>query len=337
MAHLIDNDALLLGANVSDFGARHIVRLSEEEVRTIHINDSGNLEVHKSTDSGVNWTLMTTFTPVSGSLRYPSICKYDSVTFIVAWVEGSGTNYDVKVQMCASEVWTSILTWSFTDIGAITFPMPAITFNKTVSGRLHIFVPHHATTNIVTIKNKYTDNFGGLWTNGTDYAGGTRTAACSIHDIASRSDTGVVTIGFRNYDSTTYYFNHFTSVGVYSSTTTKSINGSANGASFGYDSTNTLRYVVLDNQSSGTMRVWDGTTWVPTCLDGMVALGIDGADNVYVFYTKTTEICYYKKWTKIGATWGSEVQLTTGDGQRIKCEQNAIPSSSYLHLVYFSD
>lgn len=335
MAHLIDNDALLLGANVSDFGARHIVRLSEGEVRTIHINDSGNLEVHKSTDSGVNWTLMTTFTPVSGSLSYPSICKYDSVTFVVAWVEGSGTNYDVKVQMCASEVWTDILTWSFTDIGAITFPMPAIIFNKTVSGRLHVFVPHHATTNYVTIKNKYTDNFGGLWTDGTNYGGGTRTAACPIHDIASRSDTGIVTIGYRNYDSTSYYFWHFTSVGVWSSQTTLSMNGNSQGASCAYDSSNALRYAVIDSFAS-TIRTWDNF-FSSTYLSGMISLGIDGADNVYVFYTKTTEICYYKKWTKITATWGSEVQLTTGDGQRIKCEQNAIPSSPYLHLIYFSD
>jgi hypothetical protein len=337
MAHLIDNDALLLGANVSDFGARHIVRLSEEEVRTIHINDSGNLEVHKSTDSGVNWTLMTTFTPVSGSLSYPSICKYDSTTFVVAWVEGVGTNYDVKVKMCASEVWTDILTWSFTDIGAITIPIPAITFNKTALGRLHIFVPHHATTNIVTIKNKYTDNFGGLWTDGTNYAGGTRTAPCPIHDIASRSDTGIVTIGFRNYTAQPYKFYHFTSVGVWSSETNKSMNSSINGASCAYDSANILRYAVIDNSPLGTIRLWDDTFWVSGCLEGMIALGIDGADNVYVFYTKTDEICYYKKWTKIGATWGSEVQLTTGDGQKIKCEQNAIPSSPYLHLVYFSD
>jgi len=62
MANIIDTDSKIIVGDQFGFGQPTLCRCSSTLMFAAHINDSSQLEIHKSINNGLNWTLVKTFT-----------------------------------------------------------------------------------------------------------------------------------------------------------------------------------------------------------------------------------------------------------------------------------
>jgi len=336
MSSQIANNALYLTENTADFGCRHIVRDSTGKRYAIHINEDGDLEVNSSTD-GVTWSFDTSFTPASGYLRFPTLCIGKDDDLYVAYREGTVSDYTVKVQQRAHSggAWTDRLTWDITIYGTQFAPNPGITASKYLSDRIHVFVAYQDTATSHLVQNKYTDNKGSAWSDGVDltWAISTGEKDCYIWDIDTYNNGNVILI-MRSFNTT--YKCVFSDIGT-SGVKTQLTSACPDGGSLVVDYDDNLRWIVLE-YSTG-IYTWDGNTLIAEMRRGSISMGLDGDGNVYVFYTKTSDDkTYYYKWTRSTVTWDiSATLLSSNKGDRVKCEQRALTTSTKLCVVYFSD
>jgi len=335
MSSQIASDALYLTENTADFGCRHVVRDSTGKRYAIYVKDDEDLQIMSSTD-GTTWSSETSYTPTSGYIRFPSICVGKDDDIYVAYREGTGSDYTVKVKARehTGGTWSEILDWDITIFYTQFGPNPAITASKYLSDRIHVFVAYQDSATSHIIQNKYTDNKGSAWTNGTDltWAVASGEKDCYIWDIDTYNNGNVIVI-FRSY-STSYkaIFNAIGASGVKSAT-----GGYNEGASLVVDYDDNLRYVTMLNDTG--LITWDSWATSETIRRGSVSMGLDGDGNVYVFYTSASnDKTYYYKWTRSTVTWDtSPTLLSSNKGDRVKCEQRALPTSTKLCVVYFSD
>jgi hypothetical protein len=336
MSSQIANNALYLTESTADFGCRHVVRDSTGKRYAIHINDSGDLEVKSSTD-GTTWSADTSYTPTSGTLRYPTLCIGKDDDLYVAYREGNLSSYTIKVKQRAHSggAWTEILSWNITIYGTTTGAAPGITASQLLSDRIHVFVAYQDSATSHIVKNQYTDNKGSAWTAGADltWAISTGDKDCYIWDIDTYHNGNIALIMRSNYTTYKCIFDVTGSSGVKTSLTTVA----PDGGSLVIDYDDNLRWIALDYSTA--IYTWDGT-WIGDAIRrGSVSMGIDGDGNVYVFYTKTSDDkTYYYKWTRSTVTWDvSATLLSSNKGDRVKCEQRALSTSTKLCVVYFSD
>jgi hypothetical protein len=342
-SRLIANNAQSLGTNKCGFGCRHVVRESNNTTFwALLVTTSGNIEVYNSTDSGQTWTLSTTFTPGTGqTLGYPTICKAITTDhiFVSYTAKNSSLSWNVYVQKYNGSSWSEVTPsswgpWTPYD-SANDIVTSAITFNRGSTGRFHIFIAYRCSTSSFSyIINKYSDDEGSTWS-----SEGSTSATCSttlcISDIDTKSDGTVVVCTTSN---TAVKLTRFTANGVYSSNTSYSPNGNASG-SMAIDSSNNER-VVYYATNGVSWSIWYGATptLVATIQEGHLALGIDGADNIYVIYTKSSDLkTYMCKYNIVGGSWDSARLISYDQGQRVKVEQHSPASASKLHYVFFSD
>ena len=346
MAHLIDNDSKIITERAEGFGQPSIIRTSGGRIYTGHINDSGYLEIHYSDNSGVNWTLDTTFTDDTGIDMFSfAVSDLDDVFVTFSYATATDV-YTLKVKKRdhTAGTWSEIL--NETSIGSDSFAnqiKPGIVWNRgALLTRLHIFWCESFDENNINLKNKYTDNYGSSWSDGSDktISGGRNDFLCSIDSIISSGNVVIwLKDTYSGYRIDEYIF---TSLGVYSGERYDS-NYGAQGVMV-IDS-NDNKWKLYYDPGYYRLSVWqntvkefediEGTDWIKY---GMLAIGCDGSDNIYIFYVKSgDEKCYYKKYDKGTDTWGSETELTSGDGLRIGCEQHSLISSDVLHLVYYTD
>ena len=69
---------------------------------------------------------------------------------------------------------------------------------------------------------------------------------------------------------------------------------------------------------------------------GSSSIGVDEDDNVYVYYTKTSdEKTYYRKYDAGEASWETETELIADANVRINTEKHVLAGSTKLHYVYY--
>ena len=342
-SRLIANDAQSLGTSNSGFGCRHVVRESNNtSYWTLLITTSGNIEVYNSADSGQTWSLSTTFTPGTGqTLKYPTICKAitNDHIFVSYTAKNSSNSWNLVVKKYDGSSWTDITpgTWGpWTPYDSVNDVITsAITFNRGSTGRLHVFLTYrYSTSSFSYVINKYSDDEGSTWSSENSTSIGCSADLC-ISDIDTRTDGGVVIC---NTSNAAVKIVRFTANGVYSSNTAYSPNGNVSG-SMAIDSANNERCVYYATNGAA-WSIWYGASpaLYVTIQAGHLALGIDGADNFYVIYTKSSDLkTYMSKYNVVGGTWDSEKLISYGQGQRVKVEQHSPASASKLHYVFFSD
>lgn len=341
MSSQIATDALYIQESSADFGCRHVVRDSTGKRYVIYIDESGDLQVKSSTD-GTSWSADTSFGPGSGlTLTYPTICVGKDDDIYVAYREGNLSNYTIKVEQRAHSggAWTEILSWDITIYGTQTVPnlSSGITASKYLTDRIYIFIAYQSAATTHIIQNKYTDNKGSAWTDGTDLSWTVSSGEkdCYIWDIDTYNNGNVILI-MRSYY--TVYKCIFNSTGGSGAKT--SVTGGSDGGSILIDNNDNLRWITLDYTSE--VYSWDNNMFpgITTQMRrGSVSMGVDGDNNVYIFYTKAADDkAYYYKWTRSTETWSSSpTLLSTNKGDRVKCEQRALSTSTKLCVVYFSD
>jgi hypothetical protein len=347
MANQIDNDSKIISARVEGFGSPSIVRVTGGRIYVAHIIDSGELEVHYSDTNGASWTLDETFTEAS-NIDMPCIVAYSDTDIALAYSFSTDTNvYTIKVKVRDNGAGTWSEVYNATSLDSNYIIKPNLTVNKNLTSRLHLmFITNDGST--IDIRHDKTDDKGSSWAGITTKnlaTGSTSSYYYRNYSLDSDPSSGDLYF-FYHYSLGIFYIDRFNSSGTYQSTISVSA-GSFIGGCGVVTSENRKWLVTL---TSGYLRIWEtlltsGTLSTSSLnissigvLSGNICCGVDGNDNLYVFYTKSAdEKTYSRKYNADSAAWEDEVTLTSGDGLRVSCEQHILPGTEFIHYIFYSD
>lgn len=341
MANQIDTDAKVIGENALGFGQQHVLAIGTT-LYAVKITDTNTIEVHKSTDSGANWTVDTTFSSLTNPVSL-SLCKSEQGDLFLGFVHN--TSYViVKRKHYSTGTWTEVYNTSHT-VGADSAGQHALVVYSKTQTRLYLLY-NSGDSNVY---NKRSDDYGGTWSTATKTNfGSAGSPELRLYSACTAPNGNMYYLLWSNLIAQVF---------------TKIINADGSNGSTEGNITNTLAnfyggemaidsssnrwriwyyisggnyYLKVDKNASESLSVNYSTT--DTIYKGMLSIGIDGANNVYIFYTKKTDgKCYYRMFTNSTSTWGSETALTSGDGLRPSCEQVSLPSSNKLNVIYFTN
>lgn len=335
MANQIDTDAKVMTGNDYGFGHPAICRLSNTVMLAAHINQSDELEIHKSTNNGVNWTLKKTLSNATGCFN---IIPMTSTKAGLVY-QKNNNEFEVWVTTDAGENWTDKLDMT-TQISASD---KSILLYDNNIGRLHFIYMSTAGGGIL---GKYSNNDGDNWTNWA----GSIIADGNLADADINLLNNYIYISYFYGATSNNYYKHFNSIGTYVGTS-----GNLGFAGRTYHDKNLVidslgnryfiyvqRWDVFPNNEILYVRKNEGLGYilggqVPNyIIKGSVSIGIDEDDNVYVFYTKTSdEKTYYRKYNAGITTWEVEVELIGVANNRINTEKHVLSGSNKLHFVYY--
>ena len=362
MPNLIDNDALDIGTLLSGYGEPGIVQNDSIGLTfSAQVNSTGNLEVYKSSDEGVSWTLDTTFTDdtnmrmfsLATSVRGDIFVAFSYITDVV------NDTYTIKVKKrdYITGVWSEVLN----EIGrtSTTYPVkPLVTWNRFESNRLHLAWMEHSTGGNGSIFNIYSDDYGATWNSkftnqkviflgDADYA---------LDSIETNPIDGTLWTYSRLVETaSTLLVYSFSSAGVWGgfsdnlpSATTRLHRGASSVTDstgkrwtllyYKYSSTDQYRLEVIDSSGTYDLTVLSVDSGSGLLLDGNVSIGCNSADDIYIFYTKLSDSkCYYRKFDAVGTAWGVETELTTGDGFRPACTKHKSSGSDRFITTFYTD
>jgi|GEM_PF-3981682 len=339
MANQVDNDVKVIGnENIYGWGQQHILSISTgTRLYTSFINESNEVEVQYSADGGGTWTPDTSFAETSP--YFISMCRSELDDIFVSYVaNATGTRtMKVKKRDHTSGAWSEVLSGTQ---GGTYPPHPLITYNR-VLNRLHYFWLYD-TGVYVFIENKYSDNYGSTWTSGTLRTQHSGLVDHKLYGIDTHPVTGKVYLFLHTTNSLYFVVEKFSPVGVWEIRDQAGPDAITKAGSFVIDSlgNNIIFYSRLQGSNyyltilkagvSQSEVVYGSTK---TILEGACAVGIDGSNNIYAFYTKTDNKLYYKS-TLNGYV---EAALTVNNGVRASCEQRSLPASTKLNYIFSSN
>jgi len=346
MANQIDIDAKIQGETYQGFGQQHIITISDGTLFAAQINLNNEIEVHKSVDSGANWTLETTLSSLT-SPQSLSLCKSELDDLFVGFTNGAaGSVNGVIHRRTPGGVWSQVLNQNYGHKSTAGLPGFLITYNKAIN-RLHFFYTSQSNSNWRTTDNKYSDDKGSTWSAGVHWEPGQSTGAeALINCLGLDSDnSGNVYLLRQAQIADRAYIDKFSSSGVHLSTYLNSGSNQKAGA-LAIDSNNNIWSLTYRWLATSSLYLNKNTTIGFETIDasgdvfkhGMFSLGIDGADNLYIFYVRDTDNkTYYRKYNSTTATLESEQVFTTSTGLRPSCEQRVdVPGSIKLNVVFFT-
>lgn len=345
MANQIDTDSKIIGARTEGFGYPSIVRAVGGRIYAVHINDSGELEVHLSDNDGVDWTLDETFSEAT-DIDMPCIVAYNDTDIAVAYSFATAADvYTVKVKMRenAGGTWSEVYSAAALDCNYII--KPQLTVNKNLTSRLHLMYITNTGASVDT-NNDFSDNKGVAWNGVTqENLFGASTADWINYSLDSDSISGNIYMTLYKDEGTDYmHLYEFDSDGAYVNVCTSpvAVIGACGAVASGnkrwtaYASAFYVYAVYKTGANTGTLGTISLSV-TTVILEGSLSMGIDGNDNVYILYTKSDEIAYLRKYDADSDTWGDETAITSGDGLRASCEQHLLPGTEFLHYVFYSD
>jgi len=352
MANLIDNDAkVFTGNRIEGHGQNKVIRISTGRLYTAHIKEDGTIEVSYSDDSGSSWSSDTTFTDVTSDMV--SLCKSELDDVFLAYTVGTSTPFTslIKKRDHTTGTWSEISNMSIADT-ASTLSKTLITYSRYLAHRLYA-VWFSGSSSSAYINVKYSDNYGTTW---SSIVANSMTYGYFMSGIDTSPNNGNIYIGYTapgiggnkymfgaGLNSSGVYFGNDGSPDTHMDMPTSSIELAmdTNGDrwylmmfKWGLDSNYHLRLY-----KNGT-SLWDvGWSTTEIIYKGCIAIGLDGADNSYILYTKiANNKTYYRKWNKIAGTMGVETVLSsTTLGYRPGLEQHSLVSSTNIHTSYYGD
>lgn len=314
MSNLIDNDAKVITPGNYGYGHPTVVSFDDGTLFAGHINDLGDLEIHKSINNGSSWTLDTTITPSTGII-YFNLCYRHTVSLDELFVLYSDGINDYKVQKRTDGgSWSLNYTWVFN----YSNTKALLRFDRT-NDYLQI-VGYH----IDHMKSKYSTDGGSSWSDGLESG-----TLGILYDFDLNSNGDIIFsseyVNILRYSKTGSYISNTAGLGTGYKWKNLLVNSSNNWLEIGYDSGTTqieMAGLLID-------------TWIVEINN--LNVGLDGDDNIYVFYTKTSdEKTYYRKYDAGTSTWGSETLLVVVANNKFNCEKHSIPSDTKLNYMYYT-
>jgi len=340
MPNQIDNDSKIIAGDDRGFGHPAIVRCSDTLMFAGHVNDSDELEIHKSIDNGSSWTLVKTITDIAGARKFSLIAiNSTSAGFIYSYFN---TNYGYQIYITTNSGtdWTLKKTENYT--GTLFDAKYLLIYNSNIS---RLYAVAMRGTQFV---GRYTDNLGDSW---TDWSG-TGGVYSNLVDVDIDYLTNYIYVYYHYSGSPptyVHYWKSFTSNGTYiAQSTVLGVTGNTYpDQNLAIDSlgnryityvknvTATLRdYLMVRKNEGSETQLFYVDLASPQIIKGSVAINVDANDNIYVFYTKIADgKTYYKMYN--GSTWGTETELIGVANNRINCEKHVLEGSDKLHFAYY--
>lgn len=354
MANQIDNDSKIQGENDLGYGQNHIVELSNGDLYAAHITDTNVIEVHKSVDSGLNWTLENSFTGLT-SPQSLSMCKSENDDLFLGYTTGAiGSPVSTIERRNSAGTWTQVYSVNKGHHSSQNLNLPGflVTYSRTVN-RLYLFYVTVDQFGNKEVTNNYSDDKGDTWSasNVKGITGLSSTTWTIFNCVGLDTDpiTGDVYLLWQyegNAEAPTTLLSKWDSAGsVGSYTLMKQDTADYRAGALVIDSSGNRYYTVYKSNSTQQLIVHKNETVSLTInltgddyKRGMFTIGLDGQDNIYIFYVKESDSnTYYRKYNNSTDSWESEIQYTTSQGLRPKTQQHSEPGSGTLNIVYFVD
>jgi len=312
MANLIDNDAKVIIPGNYGYGHPTVVSFDDGTLFAGHINDLGDLEIHKSEDDGSSWVINQTIVPSSG-IVYFNLCYRHTASVDELFVLYSDGVTTYKVRKRDDEgSWSLVYTLS--PVRSNTKVL--LRFDRTND---YLQIVYRLDTN--NMKSKYSTDGGSSWNSGLTFG-----LAGILHDFDLYAN-GDILFSFEyatvvRFSKTGVYVSATAGLGTGYKWKNLLVNSSNNWLEVGYNSGST------QIEMAGLLT----DTWVVGINN--LKVGIDGDDNIYIFYTKTSdEKVYYRKYD---GSWGSETLLVNIANNKFNCEKRSVPSINMLHYIYYT-
>ena len=343
MANLIDIDAQIFGENKSGFGQQHVKRLSNGDLYAVQINDASGIEIHKSVNNGTSWTIEQTYAAIT-SPKHLTLASTENDDLFLSYIENASSPYNivVKKRNFGTTAWSEVLSESVTTLSNAV-PYAMLTFNGAVT-RLHLVWINNNSGKLYN--ERHTDDKGSTWSTVVDTGSSGFTFPVYLFGVDTDINTGNIYL-FLEYGISVKHTAKLSSSGAFDSIE-GSITDQNDGACFAVDSSGN-RYLLIYRFFSGTsiytLELYKNTVNIftdnfsttDTIFEGMLSMGIDGDDNIHIFYTKKSDNkCYTRKWDSIGSSMGSESAFTTGDGIRPSSEQRISSGSTKLNTIFYT-
>jgi len=353
MSQQISSNELIQAESAFGFGQHRVVETTSNVLFACQINSDNEIEVYTSSDEGSSWSIDTTFTGLT-TPRKLSMCVSERGDIFLCFTNNS-KYIVIKRKHYSTGVWSEVLNYQQDGMTNGHLVPALITYNRYIN-RLHVFwaMNNKAGDNsYYNINNKYSDDYGDNWSNGTGYGSSSATVAPALWSIASDPVDGNVLVQY-TYGSSdwavTTNTNEFTSAGVrvntwggnkvqYSHYIGVAI--SPEGVSYDFQfyvrSGYNDKLIVREHTgiSSYTSRLDEDLGGQNILSSGEGCIASDGSGNIFIFYTKKTDLkCYYRKYDKLTTSWTSETAVSSGEGRRPTSSEIILSAFGKLRLLY---
>jgi len=346
MAIQIDTDSKVQGEINDGFGQQHIVKTAAGRLYATHITDINDVEVHFSDDDGSTWTLDTTFSGLSG-IRHLSMTKseIDDIFLFIMTGTGSPTTFLVKKRDSGLGTWSEVRSESDTGQGgSLLFGM--ITYNRFIN-RLHLVWSFQGSNQV--LRSIFSDDKGSTWSGITTVSTSTFGGSTSFWGLDSNPVNGNLHVFYKTGGNTLVKVLDFGGV-VISSRSIPDL-GTVLGGGLVVDSSGN-EFVIWYMETSGGIfelrvekngvNILQDTSFLFTqdnIKRGMMAVGIDGGDNIFIFYTRedTNGKLHFKKFNAPTQTFDADQEFTVNEGLRPSIEQHIATGSTKLNVIFYTD
>jgi hypothetical protein len=336
MANLISSDGNIQQADYFNLGHPQIVRNSAGHLYAGMINADRELEIHISTNAGVNWAEDTT-------LSYSNVTSFNlAITDrgdVLCAVNSQGADVALQMRNYDTGAWSEIRTATYRDRCIVRF--------DDLNDKICFYA--FDSTSPTKIKLHYSTNYGSSFTaSGVAYVTGEKLNDAMVTEdgkhylISTNTGFGQLYVMQLDADFTTGFdrISLTTAYNLYKFGTLLPVGNDCWVAYWNYSSGTGYyqlytRIVHPDGSvtDKGVAINWT-TTNTPIEILSMLK---DGNDNIYLLYSKQSDKnAYYVKYDNLAGTWGSETQITTtNQGRFISSELNIPGDVSTANLTYF--
>jgi len=328
----VDTDALVIGGIDSGYGQKHVCRtpagISSTFVFVGHITTGNNLEIHRSVNGGANFSLLKTITgPIQ---EHFSLCCDASGYLYVIYTSGSASSWHIKVDrwLFNSATFTNVYDKSITMVDQ---PYGLICHNRNILNRIHLFFTNYKVEG-KTIFSDYSNDHGETW-NGETENTATRLINYYLWCIDTDPTNGKIYVGSRGNNGF-FYVRRFTPTGTYDALGYGGL-PNVTGADCVVDSLGNVYFTVIRSDNYFTtyknnINIISESS--STVINGQLTMGVDGSDNIYIFYCKAGDVIYYRKYN--GTSW-TITETSYATGSRIpSCDKVAHTSDNKLKVTY---
>jgi len=346
MSNQIDTDAKIIGEDYLGFGQNHIITDAGGILYACQINDSNEVEVHKSIDAGVNWTLDHSVAGLTNP-RQLSMAKSELNDIFLCINHGDGTpsEFSIEKKDNGTGIWAQ--THNHTDTGqsnALLYGL--ITYNRSLN-RLHLVYAYNGANQFV--RSIFSDDQGSTWSSVAAVGGttfGNPTRAWGLDTDPGTGNIHHFGKGGGGSPQVHIMTPAGTNISTEGATGADASSTSLSGALVTDTSGNRWQFLYRENggnfeilvKKNGATVLTDAFGASDDIFHGMQSISIDGDNNVYIVYTKRTDGKAYLRKHNAGdldTVWQPELALTTGAGDRVESEQVIAGGNTGINFIFF--
>ena len=351
MPTVIDTDSKIIQPRLWCFGGTPVKSYGTNQLYACHLTNVNEYEVHWF--NGTVWALSATFTDLGMDSGSIAISELGDVFFCYQYTVVSRGNLKVKKRDHITGLWTEVLNYTGIPDSSTNPPNPHITYSR-FENKLVVSCGYHDGGGVHQVRTWYSTDYGNTFTPTlhTIVGGQNPPQYTSMWNLDTDPSNGDIWFMYQYYNNSPLGY----SWGLWK----QDKDGASPGAPY-YEMTATnikAGAMLLDSSGNKVYAVYrenGGNYWLsayrnlgsttnlagggttPFIYDGMMAMGRDNSDNIYLFYVRIDDgLVHYRKYDFVGASWGAEQALSPGQARRVGADQNPSPANPRVNVVYYT-